>query len=178
MKKRMCVFCGSRAGTAGFADAAKSLAKAMVARDIGLVYGGASVGLMGALADAALELGGEVIGVIPPDVIAREIAHTALSQMHIVRTMHERKAKMAELSNAFIAMPGGLGTFDELFEALTWRTLGIHEKPIGIYDVGDYFLPLRSLIDQAKTHGFIDAAPIRAWSADPDVLLEALSARD
>jgi hypothetical protein len=170
----VCVFAGSRSGEGPYAVAAAHLGRRLAERNIGLVYGGASIGLMGTLADAVLEAGGEVIGVIPPSVFQREIAHTALTQLHIVRTMHERKQKMTDLSDAFIAMPGGLGTFDELFESLTWRMLGIHDKPIGIYDVGEYFAPLRALIDHAKRAGFLDEVPIRVWSSHPDELLDAL----
>jgi hypothetical protein len=171
---RICVFCGSRTGAGPFEVAAKHLGRRLAERGVGLVYGGASIGLMGVVADAALEAGGEVIGVIPPAVLKSEIAHTALSQLHIVRTMHERKQKMTDLADAFIAMPGGLGTFDELFECLTWRMLGIHDRPIGIYDVGEYFTPLRTMIDHAKRAGFVDEAPIEIWTSQADELIDAL----
>lgn len=168
------MFCGSRTGRGPYEVAAKQLGRTLAERHVGLVYGGASIGLMGAIADAALEAGGEVIGVIPPQVFQREIVHTALSQLFIVRTMHERKQKMTDLCDAFIAMPGGLGTMDELFECLTWKTLGVHDKPIGIYDAGGYFAPLRAMLDHGKHAGFLDEPPIAAWSTHPNELLDAL----
>ena len=171
---RVCVFCGSRPSEPIFQTAARRLGTRIAERGLGLVYGGASVGLMGILADAALAAGGEVIGVIPRNVFEREIAHTGLTKLHVVDTMHERKALMAQSSDAFLAFPGGLGTFDELFEVLTWSMIGIHEKPIGILDVDGYFAPLRAMIDNAIVRGFLDSAPIRVWSDDADAVLAAL----
>jgi uncharacterized protein (TIGR00730 family) len=173
---RVCVFCGSRPGEPVFQTAAKRLGQRIAERGLGLVYGGASVGLMGIVADAALAAGGEVIGVIPRSVFRREIAHTSLTTLHVVDTMHERKALMARESDAFLAFPGGLGTFDELFEILTWSMIGIHQKPIGILDVGGYFAPLRAVIDNAIARGFLESAPIRVWSEDADEVLDALCA--
>jgi hypothetical protein len=172
---RVCVFCGSRESEPVFQDAAKRLGRRIAERKLGLVYGGAARGLMGILADATLAAGGEVTGVIPHSVFRSEIAHTGLTKLHVVETMHERKALMNKESDAFIAMPGGLGTFDELFEILTWKMIGIHDKPIGIFDVDGYFAPLRSIIDNAIARGFLDEAPIRVWSSDADTVLDALS---
>lgn len=132
---RMCVFCGSSQGrSAVYRDAATNLGQLLAASGIGLVYGGAHTGLMGNLADAALAGGGEVIGVIPHAVVALEVAHRGLADLRVVSTMHERKALMADLSDAFIAMPGGIGTLDEFFEIYTWHTLGIHRKPFGLWN--------------------------------------------
>jgi uncharacterized protein (TIGR00730 family) len=124
-------------------------------RGIGLVYGGGSEGLMGAVADAALAAGGEVIGVIPETLVARELAHARLTMLHVVRSMHERKARMAELSDAFVTLPGGFGTLDETCEMLTWTQLGIHKKPCGILDVDGYFAPLLAFLDSAVEEGFL-----------------------
>lgn len=154
--KRICVFCGSSKGLrAEYASAAKAMGQAMVKRNIGLVYGGGNVGLMGVIADAMLAEGGEVIGVIPQGLVAREVAHQHLTEQRIVGTMHERKALMAELSDAFIAMPGGMGTFDEFCEILTWAQLGIHQKPCGVLNVANYFTPLLVMFDHATTEGFL-----------------------
>lgn len=171
---RVCVFCGSRPSDPIFQAAAKRLGQTIAARGLGLVYGGTSVGLMGILADAALAAGGEVTGVIPRSVFQREVAHTGLTKLHVVDTMHQRKALMATESDAFLAFPGGLGTFDELFEILTWSTIGIHQKPIGVLDVDGYFAPLRAMIDNAMARGFLESAPIRVWSDDVDEVLSAL----
>ncbi|MFN0316980.1 MAG: TIGR00730 family Rossman fold protein, partial [Burkholderiales bacterium] len=131
--KRICVFCGASAGSRPvFAEAAKDLGALLARRNTGIVYGGGNVGLMGVLAGAALAEGGEVIGVIPRSLMERELAHTGLTELHVVATMHERKALMADLSGAFIALPGGFGTLDEFFEILTWAQLGIHSKPCGL----------------------------------------------
>jgi uncharacterized protein (TIGR00730 family) len=157
--QRVCVFCGSSPGSdPAFAVAAEGLGRALAAQGLGLVYGGASVGLMGRLADAALAAGGEVIGVIPKAMVDLEVAHHGLADLRIVDSMHARKALMAELSDAFIALPGGLGTLDELFEILTWAQLGLHHKPIGLLDVGDYFAPLLGFLDGAVAARFVAAA--------------------
>ena len=158
-----------------FQVAAEKLGRRIAERGMGLVYGGAEVGLMGILADSVLAGGGDVVGVIPRNVFQREIAHRKLPKLHMVDTMHERKALMAKTTDAFIAFPGGLGTFDELFEILTWSMIGIHHKPIGILDVDGYFEPLRALIDNAVARGFLDEAPIRVWSDDIDAVLDALT---
>src|SRR5690606_31126956 len=151
-----CVFCGSSPGNRPiYREAAVRLGRTLAERGHGIVYGGSSIGLMGAMADAAVEAGGEAIGVIPRSMVEREIAHPKLSALHVVTTMHERKARMTSLADAFLAMPGGHGTFDELFEALTWSQLGIHAKPIGLWDVGGYFGPLVSALDHAVAEGFL-----------------------
>ena len=154
--QRICVFCGSSQGVRPvYAEAAKTLGKTLVENNLGLVYGGSNIGLMSIIADEVLRLGGEVIGVIPQVLVAKEVAHTNLSQMHIVNSMHERKALMAELSDGFIAMPGGMGTFDELCEILTWAQLGIHQKPCGLLNIEDYFEPLLKMFDHAMDEGFL-----------------------
>ena len=153
---RICVFAGSNPGRRPeYQQAARSLAQAMVVRGIGLVYGGASVGLMGVIADTVLAGGGEVLGVIPRGLFRQEVPHKGLTQLHEVASMHERKALMADLSDGFIALPGGFGTFDELFEIITWSQLGLHNKPVGVLNVADYFDPLFALVAHASAEGFI-----------------------
>jgi uncharacterized protein (TIGR00730 family) len=175
---RLCVFCGSRTGARpAFVEAATALGKELAARRVGLVYGGASIGVMGALADAVLGGEGEVIGVIPHGVFDREVAHTGLTELHVVHSMHARKALMAEKSDAFLALPGGLGTFDELFEALTWKQIGIHDKPIGLLDVDGYFSDLQRLIQRAVDDGFLDRAPLAITSPSIHDVLETLLPR-
>lgn len=155
---RICVFAGSSPGThPAYLETASALGATLAARGIGVVYGGARVGLMGALADAALAAGGHVTGVIPSALVAREIAHRGLSDLRIVASMHERKAVMAELSDAFIALPGGLGTLEELFEVLTWAQLGLHRKPAGLLNVHGYFDGLLSFLDHAVGERFLKA---------------------
>ena len=172
---RLCVFCGSRAGVRPeFAAAARELGTELAARRIGLVYGGASVGVMGVLADAVLAGEGEAIGVIPHGVFDREVAHTALTELHVVHSMHARKALMADKSDAFLALPGGLGTFDELFEALTWRQIGLHDKPIGVLDVGGYFSHMLAMVQRAITDGFLDVSPIAVVDSSIDRVLRTL----
>lgn len=157
--RRICVFTGSNPGVRPeYRQAARSLAHEIVLRGLGLVYGGASVGLMGVIADTALAEGGEVIGVIPRGLFRQEIPHKGLTQLHEVASMHERKALMADISDGFIALPGGFGTFDELFEIITWAQLGLHNKPIGLLNVAGYFAPLLALIVHASTEGFIPAS--------------------
>ena len=154
--ERICVFSGSSDGRLPeYRRTAAALGRELATRGIGLVYGGASRGLMGAIADAALEAGGEVIGVIPRALAEKEIAHRGLARLYEVNSMHERKAKMADLAGAFIALPGGFGTFDELFEIITWAQLGIHHKPIGLLDVADYYAPLLAMVGRAVVEGFI-----------------------
>ena len=154
--RRLCVFCGSAHGrNPAFTTAAQELGRELARRGIGLVYGGATVGLMGVLADAALGAGGEVIGVIPESLMAREIGHTGLTKLHVVGSMHERKALMAELANGFVALPGGFGTFEEFFEVVTWAQLGLHAKPCSLLNIAGFFDPLLRLLDAAVAEGFI-----------------------
>ncbi len=156
--RSVCVFCGSSFGRRqSYADAAAEVGRLLAERDITLVYGGGNVGLMGVTADACLAAGGRVIGVIPQSMVEREIAHLALTHLRIVNSMHERKAMMAELADAFIAMPGGFGTFEELFEILTWRQIRLHEKALGLLNVEGYFDPLLALADHAVNEGFLRA---------------------
>ena len=153
---RYCVFCGSNRGdNPRYAAAAAELARCLVASGIGIVYGGGNVGLMGVLADAAIDKGGAVIGVIPRMLVEREIAHQGLTELRVVGSMHERKALMADLSDAFIAMPGGYGTLDEFCEILTWTQLGLQRKPIGILNVDGYFDRLLDLFDHAVAERFV-----------------------
>jgi uncharacterized protein (TIGR00730 family) len=156
MKKRVAVFCGSSKGNdLSYAESCIELARLLHAGDTGLVYGGGNIGLMGVLADEMLRLGGEVIGVIPRKLVEIEVAHTGLTEMHIVNSMHERKARMMELADAFIIMPGGIGTLDEFFDVLTWKQLGYHSKNISILNIGNYFDPLISLLRTITEKGFI-----------------------
>jgi uncharacterized protein (TIGR00730 family) len=177
---RVCVFCGSSAGRGTvFLQAAREVARALVRRGCGIVYGGGQVGCMGALADAALEAGGEVIGVIPEMLAAREVAHRGLTQLHVVGSMHERKALMAAHSDAFLALPGGYGTLEELFEAITWGQLGYHGKPCAALNVAGYFDSLLRFCDDAVRFDFIrpsDRALLLAGS-DLEALLDELLAR-
>jgi uncharacterized protein (TIGR00730 family) len=157
--KRICVFCGSNAGSRPeYAGAARELAALMAGRGIGLVYGGGNVGLMGVLADAMLAAGGEVIGVIPASLVAREVAHHGVSELRVVQTMHERKALMNELSDGFVALPGGFGTLNEFFEILTWSQLGIHGKPCGLLNVAGYYDDLLRMLDRAVGEKFLRSA--------------------
>jgi len=156
--QRLCVFCGSSpGGDPAYAAATAELGAALARAGIAIVYGGASVGLMGTLADAAVAAGGEVVGVIPQALVDREIAHPALSELHVVGSMHERKALMAELSDGFVALPGGTGTLDELFEVYTWTQLGLHSKPLGLLDVRGYFAHLVGFLDHAVHERFVTA---------------------
>ncbi|WP_072474474.1 TIGR00730 family Rossman fold protein [Amycolatopsis australiensis] len=167
--RRICVFCGSSMGfSPRYAEQAAALGKLLAQRGIGLVYGGASVGTMGAVADAALAAGGEVIGVIPEALSSVEIAHAGLSELHVVADMHERKAKMAALSDGFLALPGGAGTLEELFEVWTWAQLGLHGKPIGLVDVDGYYAPLMAFADHMVTEGFLKADYRSLLLTDPD----------
>ncbi len=150
MTQRICVFCGSNSGAReSYAQAARSLAAYLVRNDISIVYGGGNVGLMGILADTALEAGGSVIGVIPRFLVAKEVAHGGLSELHVVESMHQRKALMAELSHAFIALPGGYGTLEEFCEVLTWTQLGLQHKPCGLLNVDGYYDHFLKLLDHA-----------------------------
>ena len=154
--ERLCVFTGSSPGAhPDYARAAEELARALAAQGVGLVYGGASVGLMGVLADAMLDAGGEAIGVIPQALVDREIAHPGLSDLRVVASMHERKAQMAELADGFVALPGGMGTLEELFEVYTWTQLGLHSKPLGLLDVRGYYAQLAAFLDHAVQERFM-----------------------
>ena len=157
--KALCVYCGSNTGTGGqYVAVARELGSVLVTNGIGLVYGGASKGLMGVLADAVLGAGGKVQGVIPKALLDREIAHPGLDELHIVNSMHERKFMMAELSDGFIAMPGGFGTLEEIVEMLTWAQLGIHAKPCGLLNAGGYFDHLLAFFGHAEAQGFVRPA--------------------
>jgi uncharacterized protein (TIGR00730 family) len=176
---RLCVFTGSSAGRRPeYAVAAAALGRALAVRGIGLVYGGARVGLMGVVADAALAAGGEVIGVIPQALVGREVAHEGLSDLRVVRSMHERKALMSDLSDGFIAMPGGWGTLEELSEVLTWGQLGFHLKPCGVLNVAGYFDGLLAFVHHAVDEGFLRRGHADALLvADrADALLDQLAA--
>lgn len=174
---RICVFCGSSVGRReDYRDAATALAREMVARNIGLVFGGGRVGLMGHLADAVLAGGGHAIGVIPHFMIERELAHQGLPDLRIVQSMHERKALMASLADAFVAMPGGFGTFEELCEAITWTQLGLHRKRCGLLNVRGYYDPLLTLFDRAVEEGFVrdDTREVLVAQQNPRALLDLL----
>ncbi len=153
---RLCVFCGAHPGRNGrFREVAAEVSRAIVSSGYGIVYGGGRVGLMGAIADAALEAGGEVIGVIPEALATEEVAHNGITQLHVVQSMHERKALMADLSDGFIALPGAFGTMDEFHEMVTWRQLGIHDKPIGLLNVDGYYDDLLALYERMERDGFL-----------------------
>jgi uncharacterized protein (TIGR00730 family) len=156
--RRVCVFCGSSSGrAAAYAASARTFGAAAADRGLGLVYGGGKVGLMGAVADGALAAGGEVIGVIPQSLVDREIAHAGITDLRVVGTMHERKALMADLADGFIALPGGMGTLEELFEVYTWTQLGLHSKPLGLFDVRGYYAQLAAFLDHAVAERFVTA---------------------
>jgi hypothetical protein len=174
----ICVFCGSSAGHDPFyADVARRMGETLARRGIRLVYGGGRIGLMGEVARAALASGGEVVGVIPEALMRRELAYDDLTELHVVATMHERKALMAERSDGFIAMPGGFGTFEEFCEVLTWSQLGIHAKPVALLDVKGYYRPLLSLFDHAVTEGFVRPLhrSLVLADVDPERLLDAMA---
>jgi uncharacterized protein (TIGR00730 family) len=176
--RRICVFCGSSSGRDPvYAEQAAALGKLLAERGLGLVYGGASVGIMGAVADAVLAAGGEVTGVIPQHLMRVEIAHANLSELHVTADMHERKAKMAELADGFLALPGGAGTLEELAEVWTWAQLGLHSKPIGLVDVAGYYGPLREFADHMVTEGFLrpQHRDLIMIDADPAALLDAFA---
>ena len=156
--KRICVFAGSNSGASPeYLVAAAELGRTLAVRQLGLVYGGARVGLMGALADAALGGGAHVIGVMPEALVAKEVAHRGLSELRVVSSMHERKAMMADLADGFVALPGGLGTLEEFFEVLTWAQLGLHGKPCGLLDIDGYFDGLLKFLDHSVGEGFVKA---------------------
>jgi uncharacterized protein (TIGR00730 family) len=172
------VYCGSNRGTdPAFGAAAVSLGRLLAQRGIRLVYGGGHVGLMGMIADAVLDAGGEVFGVITRALEAKEVMHRGVTELMVTETMHERKAAMADAADAFIMLPGGYGTFDEFFEVLTWTQLGIHDKPCGVLDVGGYFAPLRDLLDVATGAGFVFPAHrnLVITESEPAALLDRLA---
>lgn len=179
LMKQVCIFCGSYAGAQPmYMEAAHAIGLGLAERSIGLVYGGGRVGLMGAIADGTIAGGGYVTGVIPQSLVDRELAHKGLNELHIVTSMHERKAMMAQIAEGFIALPGGFGTLDELFEIITWAQLGFHRKPIALLNVGGYFNPLLAFIAHMATKGFIKPEHSTAMlvKAEVDDLLDTLLA--
>ena len=170
----VCVFCGSNPGARlAYAEAARALGRTLAKRGLRLVYGGAAVGLMGTLADAALAAGGTVVGVIPGTLVEREIAHAGLTEIRVVQSMHERKSVMAELSDGFVALPGGAGTLEELFEVWTWSQLGLHRKPVGLLNVEGYFDSLIAFLDHQTDERFMrrEHRDMLLVADDPAVLL-------
>jgi len=178
MMRRVCVFCGSNPGLGDcYLNAARLLGRVLAERSVGLVYGGAKVGMMGALADAALAAGGEVVGVMPKGLLRLEVAHCGLTRLHEVESMHERKALMADLADGFIALPGGFGTLDEFCEILTWAQLGLHEKPCGLLNVDGYYDAMLAFLDHAVSQQLLKAAH-RAMildDTDPQRLLDRMA---
>ncbi len=175
--KSIAVYCGASSGANPlYADAARALGRVLVEHNIGLVYGGGNVGLMGVIADEVLRLGGDVTGVIPRALVAREVGHTGLTRIFIVKDMHERKAMMADLSDGFIAMPGGMGTLEELFEMLTWSQLGIHAKPVGVLNVDGFYDGLVSFLGHLHGEGFVRAehAGLMMVEATPEAIVRRL----
>jgi len=175
--KAVCLFCGSNKGNRPeYTAAASAFGRTLAQQGITLVYGAGKVGLMGVAADAALAAGGKVIGVIPEFLKAKEVAHLGLTELHVTETMHQRKAMMAELSDGFVALPGGFGTFDELFEILTWAQLSVHQKPVGLLDVAGFYQPLLALARHAVKEGFVSQANLDLFTsgADVDALLQAM----
>ncbi|MFO0679858.1 MAG: TIGR00730 family Rossman fold protein [Polyangiaceae bacterium] len=176
-KRFVCVYCGSRDGARpSFLRSARAMGEALARRGLGLVYGGSRIGLMGAVADGALAAGGEVVGYLPEWLVDKEVAHGALTELHVVPSMHLRKAAMESRADAFVALPGGFGTYDELFEILTWGQVGLHAKPVGALDVDGYFGPLRALLRHTVDEGF--AVPgnesLLLVEPTPDALLDAI----
>lgn len=172
---RICVYCGSSPGDdPAYSHAAEKLAEELCQRDIALVFGGGAVGIMGVVADAVLERGGEVIGVIPKSLAVKEVAHENLTQMHVVASMHERKAMMSELADGFIALPGGWGTLEEIFEMLTWAQLGFHKKPCGLLNVAGYFDHLIAFLENSFQSKFVKELyrPLLMTSDQPSLLLD------
>ena len=175
--KSLCVYCGSSSGSSpDYAAAARELGQLLAAQQIELIYGGGRVGLMGVLADAVLKAGGRVQGVIPQSLANREVAHLGLTQLHVVDSMHQRKALMAELADGFLALPGGLGTFEELFEIWTWAQLGMHAKPIGLLNVAGYFDLLLEFLDHATDQQLLKPVhrEVLSVSTDPEEMLTLL----
>ncbi|RMG16437.1 MAG: TIGR00730 family Rossman fold protein [Bacteroidetes bacterium] len=177
--KTICIFCGSNAGQKpAYSRMAQSMGQLLASKQIGLVYGGGKVGLMGILADAMLAAGGQVTGVIPDFLMAKEVGHTGISHMHVVQSMHQRKQLMADLSDAFIAMPGGIGTMEELFEVFTWGQLGLHPKPLGLLNVAGYYDALTNFLDHMVDEGFLKAKNKNMLyiHQQPQALLEMMQA--
>jgi len=177
--KTLAVYCGAAPGADPvYADAARALARSLVEQNIGLVYGGGKVGLMGVIADEVLRLGGEATGVIPRALMEREVGHTGLTRLFVVKDMHERKAMMSDLSDGFIAMPGGMGTLEELFEMVTWAQLGIHAKPIGLLNVNRFWDGLRAFVRHQCMQGFVrpEHEGLMLADSDPDALIRQLRA--
>jgi uncharacterized protein (TIGR00730 family) len=177
--RSLCIFCGSSAGRRPeYTAAAQEVGAELARRGIRIVYGGGRVGLMGVLADAALASGGEVIGVIPEALLARELGHTGVTKLHVVGSMHERKALMADLSDGFLALPGGIGTLEEFFEVYTWSQLGLHPKPLGLLDVAGFYAPLLAWLDGAVAEGFLRAEhrAMLVYGTELDSILAALAA--
>lgn len=177
--KTICVYCGSRIGRAEHhADEARALARELVNHDLALVYGGGNIGLMGVMADEIIRLGGEVTGVIPKDLLELEVGHHGLTRLHIVKDMHERKAMMMNLADGFIALPGGLGTLEELFEVLTWSQLGYHRKPVGLLNANGFFDGLIGFVQHQVDEGFLRSrhADLLMVEAEPRALLQRFRA--
>jgi len=175
----LCVYCGSRAGNdPRYTEAARHLGTLIGERGFRLVYGGGHAGLMGTVADAALEAGASVLGIIPKRLVARELGHRGVQELRVVDTMHDRKLQMAQAADAFVALPGGLGTLEELFEVLTWRQLGYHARPIGLLDAAGFQAPLQALLAHMQQTGFVSAKDVARLhvEADPSRLLELLRA--
>ncbi len=176
--QRVCVYCASNDGARPeYLASARQIGTLLAQRGMAVVYGGGRVGLMGALADAALGAGGEVIGVMPHALVQREVAHHGLTALHVVDSMHERKALLAEMADAFVALPGGLGTLEEFFETWTWAQLGVHQKPVGLLDVADYWRPLVTMLEHVEAEGFMRGTP-REWlviDTEPTSLLDRLA---
>lgn len=175
--RRVCVFCGSSRGNVdAYLTAARATGLALVERGIELVYGGGSVGLMGIISNTVMAAGGRVTGIIPERLWSREIGNTEVTDLRVVGSMHERKALMAEMSDGFIALPGGFGTFEEFCEAITWTQLGLHDKPCGLLNVQGYYDSLLGLFERAERDGFIGGGQreIVMWDTDPDALLERM----
>jgi uncharacterized protein (TIGR00730 family) len=175
--KAVCVYCGSAIGARPvYAEAAKAFGRALVEADLALVYGGGSVGLMGTIADEVLGLGGRAIGVIPELLMSKEVGHAGLTELHVVADMHERKKKMADLSDAFVSMPGGVGTFEELFEVYTWAQLGYHQKPVALLNVDGYYDPLIAMLRHTVEEGFMRAPflDMLQVASDPAEMIHAL----
>jgi len=176
--KSVCVYCGSSDKMhQDYLEAARQMGAALAERDLQLLYGAGRTGLMGALADGALEAGGEVIGIIPAIFNTPQLAHRGLTRLEVVESMHQRKTRLAELADAFIALPGGYGTFEEFFEILTWAQIGLHSKPIGLLNSHHYFDPLLAMVEHARAEGFIydEHRALFTWAESPAVLLDALA---
>ncbi|RKP57861.1 TIGR00730 family Rossman fold protein [Pararobbsia silviterrae] len=175
--RSVCVYCGSSSGADPvYADAARAFGRALAESGITLVYGGGKVGLMGTVADAAMQHGGKAIGVIPELLLAKEVGHTGLTELHVVKDMHERKKMMADLSDGFVALPGGVGTYEELFEVYTWAQLGYHQKPVGVLNIAGYFDPLKTMLEHTVTAGFMrrEYVDLLQFADTPPALLDRL----